>query len=105
MRIPKEFFIKGKLWRVEYKWNLHDDGVAVDGLCRFSDRTILIRRELLKEEKPCIFMHEFIRAVLFELHLSTNDGWVNPLIEEVMCDGIAEVLLENFKLRHKKSPA
>ena len=101
MKIPKEVTIKGKLWTIEYQWGLKSGNEIIDGLCDPNTRTILIRRELTKEEKPAIFLHEFIHAVFFEAHLSYNDGWVPDIIEEVMCDAIQSSLLDSFNLRSK----
>lgn len=103
MRIPKEFTIKGKTWKVEYKWGLKSGNEMIDGLCDPNERTIFIRRELLKDEKPHIFLHEFFHAVFFEAHLSYNDGWVPDLVEEIICDALALSIKENFKLRPYRS--
>lgn len=96
MRIPKSVVIKGQEWTIEYKWNLRDDGALVDGLCVYSERKIIIRRELSKEEKPMVFLHEINHAILFESH-------VEPLlsrdVEEVICDSMAKVYLDLFKMR------
>jgi hypothetical protein len=101
LKIPKEIKIKGKTWKIEYKWNLNHGGEVLDGECDPNTRTIYIRRELTKEEKPAIFLHEFLHAVFYEAHLSYNDGWVDTLIEEVMCDSIQSALLDGFTLRPK----
>jgi hypothetical protein len=101
MNIPKSFHIKGKLWTVEYKWGLRDEGDLVDGLCVFTDRTIYLRRELLKEEKPMAFLHELIHAVLYECHLHQAGG-LSDESEEIICDGVADVLTTLFTMRFKR---
>lgn len=100
-RIPSYFFIKGKRWRVEYKWGLRSGNEIIDGLMDPNTRTIFIRRELSRDEKPAVFLHEFFHAVFFEAHLSYNDGWVDNLVEEVMCDALQSTVLDNFVLRIK----
>lgn len=103
MKLPKSILIKGKEWKIEYKWGLRSGSDLVDGLCDPNIRTIFIRRELLVCEKPAVFFHELVHAVLFEAHLSYNDGWVDGLIEEVICDSVSSALLENFKIRKRGS--
>lgn len=101
MKIPKEFKIKGKTWRIEYKWGLRDGKEFLSGLCDPNTRTIYIDRAIPKDEKPAVFLHEFFHAVFFEAHLSYNDGWVDNLVEEIMCDALQSSVLDNFALRLK----
>ena len=104
MNIPKQFLIKGKLWKVEYKWGLHDHEVCAgfcDGLCDFDLKTIFIRREVPVEQKFGIFMHELIHATLHECHLHENGG-VDGILEEVLCEGITDVITSLFTLRFKR---
>lgn len=100
-KIPKEFYIKGKLWRVEYKWRLEENGIGkCDGLCEFSERVIYLDRLLPKDQKPKVFLHEYTHAVLHEAHLHENGG-LDGILEEVVCESIADALTENFNLRWK----
>jgi hypothetical protein len=101
VKIPSEVLVKGKLWTVEYKWGLRDGGEIVDGLCQYGPRKILIRRELKKEDKPAVFLHELIHAILFESHLN-EDGGLDGFAEEVVCSSIADVILTLFHLRLKR---
>jgi hypothetical protein len=101
MRIPSEILVKGKRWTIGYKWGLTDGHDLVDGLCNLSDRTIFIRRELKKEEKWPIFLHELIHAILFEAHLS-EDGGISGFPEEVVCSAIADVFSTLFDIRLKR---
>lgn len=85
---------------MEYKWGLTEGGEIINGLCDFGQRTIYIRRELLKDEKPQVFLHELIHAALFECHL--YDGGLDPKIEEIICEGIADVFTTLFTMRFKR---
>jgi len=102
VNIPKEFKIKGKTWRVEYVWRLkHDDGEDCDGLCRPSDRTILLKHGL-KDEKWITFLHEYVHAVLYEAHITAHEGGIDGIVEEVVCDAVADALDNNFTFRWKR---
>ena len=102
MNLKKEFYIKGKLWRLEYKWGLRVDGVVCDGLADPNTRTITLRRELSKEEKLETFYHEFIHACLLELHLTGASNRLTEDVEEVLCSGLADILKSTFILRWKR---
>ena len=107
MRIPKEFIIKGKLWSVEYKWNLTDKDPGgppqrMDGLCVVSRRVIQLDRALPKEEKWPVFLHEYVHAVLFEAHISGLDGPAGDYIEEVICEALADAFVTSFHVRWKR---
>ena len=102
MKIPKEFYLKGKLWRVEYKWGLRDGDEMLDGLCTFDPRVIYLRRELSREDKWLTFLHELVHAILFECYISRNDGGIDGIVEEVVCDSISECFTELFEFRPKR---
>lgn len=73
----------------------------IDGLCDPNSRIISIRRELPKEEKIKVFLHELTHALLFETHLSPNG--LDAAIEEILCDSIADCLNELFTLHWKRT--
>lgn len=101
MKLKKEFLIKGHLWKVEYKWGLRSDGNLVDGLCERQERVIYLRRELSIEEKRRTFLHELIHAIISESHIITDESERESLIEEIFCEGVADVLDSLFTLRWK----
>lgn len=101
MKIPKSITIAGKLWKTVYVNGLKDSEGLNDGLCDYDERIIYLRKELPKKLKPSVYVHELIHAILYELHLSANDGWPGGLIEEVICDGMTTALLDNFQLKKK----
>lgn len=103
MRIPKKFKLKGKEWKVEYKWNLMDEGEKMDGLCQMQERTILIERSMPRDEKWPVFLHELVHAILFEAHISGLDGPAGELLEEVICEAIANGMNDLFSIRWKRS--
>ena len=103
MRIPKEFYLKGKHWTVEYKWNLRaSDGEKMDGLCIVTERVIQLDRAMPREEKWPVFLHELVHAIIFEAHISGLDGEAGEFIEEVICDAIAGDFDDLFNFRWKR---
>ena len=100
MKLRKEFYIKGQKWQLAYKWGLRDsEGERMLGLCHCASRIIEIERAIPQEEKLEIFLHEFLHAIIFESHLSGLSGAEGELVEEVLCDAIASVFVDNFTLR------
>lgn len=103
MRIPKSFYLKGHKWVVEYKWGLRgDDNAKLDGQCVRKDRIIQIERSLPREEKWPVFLHEFMHASLFELHVTDLDGGVDGFLEEVICEGLSRIMSDSFRIRWKR---
>lgn len=104
MKIPKQFSLKGKTWTVEYKWNLtdSDDGEKMDGLCLMGRRVIQLERAMPREEKWPVFLHELTHAILFEAHISGLDGPSGSVIEEVICEAVANGLNDLFHIRWKR---
>lgn len=100
MRIPKSILVKGKRWKVAYKWNLKDDHEnPCDGVCDTTNRTIFLDRALPKTERPQTFLHELIHAVVYELHLNTS---FPDEVEEVLAEGLSQYFLEIFTMRLKR---
>lgn len=107
MKIPKQFYLKGKKWTVGYKWNLtdkDDDGPAikVDGLCDSEKRQIWIERSIPRVDKWPVFLHELVHAILFEAHISGLDGPAGDMLEEVICEAVAYGLDDLFNIRWKR---
>lgn len=103
MKIPKTIKIKGKPWSIEYKWRLHDETHGLcDGLCDPSTRTIFLDRLLPKEDKPTVFLHELIHAILHEAHLHEAGG-VDGFVEEAICSSVADCFMDLFELKLKRS--
>lgn len=103
MKIKKEFEIKGKQWRVEYKWSLKaEDGERVKGLCDFGNRTIYLDRLLSPEDKFEILQHELVHAALYEAHLNHTSG-LDPQTEEIVCDAVVDMFNQLFTFRWKRA--
>lgn len=103
MRIRKEFEIKGKPWRVEYKWGLRENGELLEGLCDFENRTIFLRREISKADKWAAFLHELIHATLRESHVTGgSDGAIDEVNEGIICEALPDVLNSLFNFRWKR---
>lgn len=101
-KIPTEFEVKGKTWKVEYKWRLEEPGIGqCNGLCDFSKRTIYIDRLLPKEDKPKVFLHELGHAILHEAHLHEQGG-IDGIVEEVAVDAYADTLISLFDLKWRR---
>jgi Zn-dependent peptidase ImmA (M78 family) len=101
MRIPRKFTLKGKMWRVRYKAALQFEGVACDGLCNYSNRTITINQDLSKKERQDTFLHELFHAIIFEAHINRGTKFTEGL-EEILCDAFADALTTLFNVRWRK---
>lgn len=101
MRIPKQFKLKGKLWKVAYKDNLKEDGEELDGLCVFSTRTIWLDSSLRGKKKKSVFLHELFHVVIHEAHINPGVRFSEG-IEEVFCDAFSDVMVSLFNLKWKK---
>lgn len=101
MNIKKTYMIKGKPWKIEYKWGLKSDGEMVDGLCEYDTRTIWLRREISRYDKIIAFLHEWGHAICHEAHLG-EDGGVGGFAEEVVVAAYADAIYTTWELRHKK---
>lgn len=102
MRMPKKLKIKGSDWKVVEKTKIMLEADECDGLCDFEAKKIYIRRHATPQEKSAALIHETLHAALRESHISGNVGWVDPLVEDVLCDALAEVLLSNFTVEKKR---
>lgn len=100
MRIPKHIMIKGEKWVTKYKWNLKNDkGDLLDGMCCLDTRTIFLDRSLPKEERPQVYLHEIIHALLYELHMHLI---VNDDTNELLSENLSQFIMKHFSLRLKK---
>lgn len=101
MKIRKEFYIKGKLWSVEYRWGLRAKEKC-SGLCDFENRIIYLERSDSKEEKWSTFIHEITHAALYEAHINPSSG-LSTESEEIVCDAMEDLLTSLFTFRWKRS--
>lgn len=103
MRLPKEFFIKSNLWKVEMKWNLTYRSKRVDGLIDPAARILYIDRSLSKEDKYWTFKHEWRHAVLEEYGIGHNSGKISLAKEEAIQDAFDIEERNSFTSRWKRS--
>lgn len=102
MKIKNSFLIKGKEWRVVYKWNLHDPIHGhCHGICDPTERIIYLNRLDDAETKQRAFMHELFHAVAYECH-ATEAGGVDGFLGEVLAEGQTDVLLDLFELKWRR---
>jgi len=100
MRIPKQIDVLGKKWKVSYRWRLLDGDIKCDGLCCHTSRTIFIDRSTAKADRPQIFLHELLHAVLFEAKLTDAESF-SCEIEEILVEVVSSYLLDTFAIRLK----
>lgn len=101
MKIPKQFSIKGKLWKVRHRKTLPGTEMETQGLCVYDKRTILLLRGLSEKEIPTVLYHEMVHACLHEAHLNPNSG-LTPSLEEIICDSVADLMATMFDLKEKE---
>ncbi len=102
MKIPKSVLIKGKRWRVRLVKDLRDEGESIQGLTTYEGRLIQIHADLKGETLGVTFWHEFIHAILWESHVSGNDGSPEDFVEEIICDAIGSALYDHVVLKPKR---
>ncbi len=102
MRIPRQFKLKGKLWKVTYEPNLKaDDNSLCDGLCDFDTRTVVLDSALKGRKKKSVFLHELFHVLIHEAHINPGVRFSGGL-EEVLADAFADLLITSFSLKWKK---
>lgn len=102
MKIPKQFSIKGKQWKVSFRKKVkHEDGEICRGLCVFGERRILLVKDMPEAERTEVFLHEMVHATLYEAHLSPGTGLASEA-EEIVCDAITDTLLTCFRLSWRR---
>jgi hypothetical protein len=62
INIPKRFKIFGLTFKVKQPWKVDKDGHW--GECLIATKTIKIKRNLNKEQKEIIYLHEVTHAIL-----------------------------------------
>lgn len=104
MKLPKEFFIKGNLWKVAFKWRLTHRNKRVDGLLSPAERTIYIDRSLSKEDKFWTFKHEWRHAVWdsYECGFNHEQSKCAETREELMNEALDIEERNTFNPRWKK---
>lgn len=107
MKIPRQITIHGHKWKIAYKWNLRlgDENSRVDrcdGLCDLEAKTIFLDRGLTEDERPKVFMHELLHAIIFEANLHHAES-LSEEVEEILVETIGRFLIDKFHMRLKRS--
>lgn len=103
IKIPKKIMIRGKKWKVSTRKKVKDDdGTPCSGLTDPSKSMIYIRSELTDRQKVWTFFHEFTHAVLYEAGVTINTGGLSDIVEEIICDNVADGFIELLKIGKKK---
>lgn len=97
MRGKRSFKINGNKWKIKMA-KLDAD---IDGETDQTQRTVTLSTALAEKDYTRVFVHEFMHAMLFELHLSGPTGVLNEDIEEIICEGVTNILLSNFDIQWK----
>ena len=100
LRWPKSVWIKGSEWRIKTKTRLtHPDGTRCDGICDYDNKVIYLSNGLVFRRRLHTFIHEWLHAVFFELHVTDHEGGVGGILEEVLCDGVSAALMEMGEIK------
>jgi Zn-dependent peptidase ImmA (M78 family) len=99
MKVPREFAVRGSIWRVEYKWNLTYNKQHVDGLTDPVNRIVFIDRSLTKEEKYWAFIHEWLHVVLEVYEIGHNSKKISYNAEESIVSVLESELKLNFSIK------
>lgn len=103
MKIPKQFYIKGKLWKTSRKKNLtNDDGELCTGLTDPDEKHIALDKSLEGPELEWVFWHEYGHALLEEAGVTRNTGGLSDLAEEIVCDTFADAMTLDKTVRFKR---
>lgn len=102
MKLKKEIFIKGNLWKVEQKWNLTFRNKRVEGLCDPTSKIIFVDRSLTPDDKFLAFRHEWRHAVLHEYELGYESGRLSMKLEEEIQDALDTEEPLTFTIKAKK---
>lgn len=98
MKTPDHFLIKGERWKVSVKEKVVCDEELCDGLTLSESREIEVSESLSGRRFDHVLLHEFLHAVLHELHIHN----LEEQEEEVIVDGIAKCLLDSFDMEVKR---
>jgi uncharacterized protein YjaZ len=96
--IKKKYCIKGEIWRVVWKKSVRLDFEPCYGLCDYEKRIIYLEKGMSRRQENQIFLHEFIHAVMFELHLE-----LGTIVDEAIAEGLSQAILGHFKLERRVS--
>jgi Zn-dependent peptidase ImmA (M78 family) len=94
--IKKKYIIKGEVWRVVWKKSVRLEYEPCYGLCDYMKRIIYLEKGMSRRQERQVFLHEFIHAVMFELHLE-----LGTIVDEAIAEGLSQAILSHFKLERR----
>ena len=101
MEIPRSFVIAGFRWKVKIVNGLKDEaGGKREGMTDATNRTIELDKAVTGEDRVLTFWHEYTHAVLYECGVSENTGGLSDIVEEIICDAMANALTYNFRAKY-----
>lgn len=100
---PLKFYIQGAVWKVKFKAILKDEAdEACRGLTDPQKKIIYLERSLKGKELEWIFWHEYMHAVLAESGVVGNTGGLDTLVEEIICDNLANAMTRDKRIKWKR---
>ena len=95
-----KFNVFGQKIRLIVKSGLIESGARA--LFLPGESKILIDSTLKGEDYMQTILHEIVHSVIHRVGI--NQSGVTDGIEEILCESISTALVENFSIKHKKSP-
>lgn len=92
----KSFDVLGKKVKVIFR-DMNEEGVC--GHFIYGEDLIEINNKLTSETQEITIMHELIHSVF--ARSGVHNAKISADIEEIICDQVSKVILENFKLVKK----
>ncbi len=100
---PLTFHIQGAKWKVKLCKSVKDEeGHECRGLTDVSKRLIQIEAGLPESETEWVFWHEYCHALLHEASVVGNDGGLDLIVEEIICDHFANAMTRDKTIKWKR---
>jgi len=98
-----KFDIQGATWRVKVCKRIKaEDGTHCSGLTDVDSRTIRIESGLARPDMEWVFWHEYCHALLHEASVVGNDGGLDLIVEEIICDHFANAMTRDKTIKWKR---
>ncbi len=104
MKIPNSFLLRGHRWTIKRKKVVkNSDGEMCTAVTDVDRRIIEIKKDVNIKDLGWLFYHEYGHALLFEAGVTVNSGGISELVEEIICDAIAEAFTKDKTVTFKRS--
>lgn len=83
---PFSIVIGLKPYSVKFKKKIVEEGIECDGLCKYEERELLLRKGQTDDNLLASFWHEFSHACLYEMdqeELADNESFVENLSQNI----------------------